>query len=256
MSHIAMKLPKISIVTVVYNAVDDFKVTAESIVNQGYNNLEFIVIDGGSTDGTLDLIKFYEKYISYWVSEPDGGIYDAMNKGVLHSTGDYINFMNAGDVFSSDNVVKLIASETTKNPGCIYVGGCMVKYPSGKIKVNSVSLSSTNNYLKMPVCHQSMFAPRELLIKYKLNEQYKIAADFDFFLAAIKAKVDIHILESNLSCITSGGVSDLKRVETLKEYQFIHEKNFGRSAYVSIYFFLNRLLERIKHVVKVILFRL
>ena len=91
--------PLITIITVAYNAVKDIENTILSVLNQTYPNIEYIIIDGGSTDGTLDIIKKYEDKISYWVSEPDKGIYDAMNKGTLKATGVWLNFMNAGDTF-------------------------------------------------------------------------------------------------------------------------------------------------------------
>ena len=88
---------KISVVTVCYNAVDCIEETMLSVLDQTYPNIEYIVIDGGSSDGTADVIRKYADRLAYWVSEPDKGIYDAMNKGIVAATGDYINFMNAGD---------------------------------------------------------------------------------------------------------------------------------------------------------------
>ena len=97
--------PLISIVTVVYNGKVFLEETILSIINQTYKNIEYIIIDGGSTDGTVDIIKKYENKISYWISEKDNGIYDAMNKGIKKSTGEWINFMNAGDLFNDNNVL-------------------------------------------------------------------------------------------------------------------------------------------------------
>ena len=89
---------KITFITVCYNAIDTLEKTILSIINQTYPNIEYIIIDGASTDGTVDIIKKYEHKLSYWISEPDKGIYDAMNKGLKRATGDYINFMNADDI--------------------------------------------------------------------------------------------------------------------------------------------------------------
>ena len=104
-------LPLISVVTVVFNGVDMLEQTIRSIVSQTYPNVEFIVIDGGSTDGTIDLIKKYEHKISYWTSEKDGGIYDAMNKGTAVATGEWIGFMNAGDSYFDETVLAKIFSQ-------------------------------------------------------------------------------------------------------------------------------------------------
>ena len=95
----------ISVVTVSYNAVSTIEQTILSVINQTYPNVEYIIIDGGSTDGTVDIIKKYADKIAYWVSEPDKGIYDAMNKGVVVATGEWINFMNAGDIFTDSDVI-------------------------------------------------------------------------------------------------------------------------------------------------------
>jgi glycosyltransferase involved in cell wall biosynthesis len=89
--------PKISVITICYNAVDLIEKTILSVLHQSYDNIEYIIIDGNSTDGTVDIIQKYANQLAYWISEPDGGIFDAMNKGLDHATGEWVNFMNAGD---------------------------------------------------------------------------------------------------------------------------------------------------------------
>src|SRR5438105_14705 len=103
-----LSFPRISIITVVYNNVANIEVTILSILNQTYKNIEYIVIDGGSTDGTLDVIKKYKDKISFWVSEKDNGIYDAMNKGIKVATGEWINFINSGDSYFDNDVLEKI----------------------------------------------------------------------------------------------------------------------------------------------------
>ena len=104
------KKPLISIITVVYNDKIKLEETILSVIGQTYDNVEFIIIDGSSTDGTINIIKKYEDKIDYWVSEKDSGIFDAMNKGILASKGDYINFMNAGDFFTKNNLVSEVVN--------------------------------------------------------------------------------------------------------------------------------------------------
>jgi glycosyltransferase involved in cell wall biosynthesis len=101
-----MNNPLISIITVVYNGVSTLEQTILIVINQTYKNIEYIIIDGGSIDGTVDIIKKYEDKLAYWVSEPDKGIYDAMNKGIDKATGEWINFMNAGDCFNFYNILE------------------------------------------------------------------------------------------------------------------------------------------------------
>lgn len=127
---------KISVVTVCYNAVETLEETMLSVLHQTYPDIEYIIIDGGSTDGTVDIIKKYADRLAYWVSEPDKGIYDAMNKGIDIATGDYINFMNAGDKFYQHNTVaSLLESFTIMEPTTIIYGDTLVKHKN-RISLN------------------------------------------------------------------------------------------------------------------------
>ena len=120
--------PVISIVTVVRNCENTIEDTIINLINQEYPNIEYIVIDGGSTDGTLKKIRKYEKSIDYWISEPDGGIYDAMNKGIDLATGEWVNFMNAGDYFFNNSTINLIVSEIRKQNFDIIYGDFIVAH--------------------------------------------------------------------------------------------------------------------------------
>jgi len=113
---------KVTIITVTYNAERFIERTIQSIIGQDYPNIEYIVIDGGSDDDTINIIKKHEEYIAYWISEPDGGIYDAMNKGIEVATGEWINFMNAGDTFSHASVLSHIKGYFQKELSFFYGG--------------------------------------------------------------------------------------------------------------------------------------
>ena len=133
----------ISIVTVSYNAVLTIEQTILSVINQTYPNVEYIIIDGGSTDGTVDIIKKYADKIAYWVSEPDKGIYDAMNKGGLKATGDFIQFLNAGDWFENEYVIEKIFKDWYKRVDVIY-GDMIIRRSDGVYYV----------YMqKLKICH-------------------------------------------------------------------------------------------------------
>lgn len=159
--------PLISIVTVVYNGEEFLEETILSVINQSYDNVEYIIIDGGSSDGTLDIIKKYEDRVDYWVSEQDAGIYDAMNKGIDASSGNGLLFLNAGDYFVSDVL----------NDNIIVPSFIKVKYKNFFGNYTDVKLKNYKSGL--PNCHQGIIFEN---LKKKYNLEYKIAADYDFYL--------------------------------------------------------------------------
>ncbi|WP_418179596.1 glycosyltransferase family 2 protein [Aliarcobacter lanthieri] len=182
MSGIKMQnnLPKITVVTVTYNAEQYLEQTIKSVIAQDYPNIEYVVIDGASSDKTVDIIKQYEKYISYWISESDTGIYDAMNKGIDVATGEWINFMNAGDLFSKNSILKdifyknydssVLYSDTyiiNKNLDIIH------EYKAEKLENFFIS--------KMPFTHQSSFTKLDVISNFPFRRDYKLASDFDLF---------------------------------------------------------------------------
>lgn len=171
------KFPKISIVTVSYNAVKTIENTILSVINQTYPNIEYIIIDGGSTDGTVNLIKKYENKISYWVSESDKGIYNAMNKGILRASGDWINFMNAGDMFYDSNTISKINFEQIDNSIYKIVYGDTIN----KRKNRTFYLRASNiSHIKRSIisCHQSIFVSLIDKSNILFDEKYKISADY------------------------------------------------------------------------------
>ena len=118
--------PLISVVTICYNAKNDLEKTILSVLSQTYQDIEYIIIDGGSTDGTVDIIHKYSERLFYWISEPDKGIYDAMNKGMDRATGSWINFMNAGDTFCDNEVIKNIFGYNDLSDYSVFYGDCYV----------------------------------------------------------------------------------------------------------------------------------
>lgn len=174
----------VGIVTVVYNGAQLIEETILSVINQTYQKIEYVIIDGGSTDGTLDIIKKYEDKITYWCSEPDFGIYDAMNKGVAKSKSEWINFMNAGDSFYNENVLHDVFSDFDHQSAIIYGPvNCFDRYKNVVIKPMKIDKLNSN----MIFCHQSSFVKKELLNKYKFDLNYKISADYNLFYQLYKA---------------------------------------------------------------------
>jgi len=148
----------VTIVTVTYNAEDLLEETLLSVINQTYKNIEYIIIDGGSTDNTLEIIKKYEEQISYWISEPDEGIYFAMNKGIAKATGEWINFMNAGDTFVDTTTIQKVMNSLDEDTELIY-GDHICDGTIGHVKDRKVTRS-------MPCCHQSLFVKTDLMKQY------------------------------------------------------------------------------------------
>ena len=168
-------LPKVSVVTVVWNDAAGLERTIQSIINQTYENLEFIIIDGGSTDSTIEIIKKYEAKIDYWVSEKDNGIYDAMNKGIEAATGVWVNFMNAGDKFVDLNTLTSIGFLKFSDTALVYGKNIMdgnVRIPAS-LKDLEIGGTLAN--------HQSMFFNKSVLknmlyydLKYKIYGDYEL----------------------------------------------------------------------------------
>ena len=155
---------KLSIITVNYNDAKGLEHTIKSVISQSYRDFEFIVIDGGSSDGSLDIIKKYERNIDYWVSEPDGGIYQGMNKGLRQAKGDYVNFMNTLDTDAD------------------IITGTHIGSPHPNVGKNGISLYTL---CTGAVDHQASFIKRDVALRHPYDEKYKIVSDWKFFIEAL-----------------------------------------------------------------------
>ncbi len=172
---------KISVVTVCYNAANLIEETIKSVTTQTLPEMEYIVIDGGSTDGTTDIIRKYSDKITYWISEKDKGIYDAMNKGIVKSSGDYIIFMNAGDRFANSDVLSSVAPHLGHHT--VVSGHWNSCYSNGNVKhASPKSLESLK--VEMPICHQATFIKSSYHKKHPFDTSFRLSADYDFFYNA------------------------------------------------------------------------
>ncbi len=205
-------MKKITVVTVTYNCVKVIEETILSVICQDYPNIEYIIIDGASIDGTIDVIKKYAENITYWVSEPDNGLYDAMNKAIMVATGDYINFMNAGDSFCASDVIRRIVEQIEDDT--IVAHGDIMKIAKGyRYRACPPSIEKASE--RMPAYHQAAFTQ---LSYHKLNLfdlQYKSSADYNFFYQAVlKNHVKfqyIPILVANFDCCDGTSNVNYKR---------------------------------------------
>lgn len=168
---------KYSIITINYNNKDGLHYTIKSIISQTYTDYEFIVIDGGSTDGSIDVIEEFSNHITYWISEKDNGVYHAMNKGVAQAHGEYMIFMNSGDCFHAPNILSDIAIYNEDIIlGKVYKGDSHI--PCGHNRPDITLLDLMRGSLP----HQAMFIKKELLIKHPYDEKYRIVSDWKFCL--------------------------------------------------------------------------
>jgi glycosyltransferase involved in cell wall biosynthesis len=172
-------IPLITVVTVVRNCEKMLEETILSVINQTYNNIEYIIIDGGSTDCTLDIIRKYEDKIDYWISEPDDGVYYAMNKGIDLATGDWLNFMNSGDSFYSKTVLQNVFETESMDADIIY-GDTLRIYYFGPFIEKARPINDSMKK-RMPFIHQSSFVKTKLMKKCKFDETYRICGDRQFF---------------------------------------------------------------------------
>lgn len=177
--------PLVTIVTVVYNGKEEIEETIRSVIEQTYDNIEYIVIDGGSSDGTQDLIKEYEDKVDYWISEPDQGIYDAMNKGIELANGDFIEFLNAGDaLYANDTIEKVVARIQDKD--AVYFGRAYTYDEETSWLYPSKERDGMENDLKKGKFpnHQAMFFPKKFYKNCMYDLRYKITSDIDYKLRA------------------------------------------------------------------------
>lgn len=220
--------PTVSIITVVYNAARDLEQTIQSIANQHYPNIEYIIVDGASTDGTLDVIKSNAAHINNWISESDNGIYDAMNKGIKMATGDYLWFMNAGDkVAEADTLSKIFENNTQAD---IYYGDTMMidedGHKIGNRRLQPPAKLNWKSFKKgMLVSHQSFIAKRNIVNLYNLT--YKFSADFEWCLVALKRASKIENTQLTLSLFLDGGVTKQNIKAGLKERFKIMTQYYG-----------------------------
>ncbi len=225
--------PKISIITVCFNEAEAIRDTCESVCSQTFADFEWIVIDGRSTDGTLDVLAEYETQISCLVSEPDKGIYHAMNKGVACATGDYLLFLNAGDYFANGN--SLMSAVPFLNRDIVYGDVLVASEKGAEVEQRLPDILSRHFLLKKMMPHQSTFIKRDLFDQYgDYDESFRIAGDYDLFVRFIfvHGASCVHIPHT-LSVFKTNGISCSASARPLRkiENHEIRKKHFPWFAY-------------------------
>lgn len=207
-------MSKYSIITICFNEVENIRKTCESIVAQNYLDYEWIVIDGASNDGTLETLEEFRSDISILISEPDKGIYDAMNKGINLAFGEYLVFMNGGDAFASNQALDFVAKAPQKD---LIYGDLRCDTYNGEIH-SFPDHFRASDLLKTMLPHQASFYRRKLFESYgKYDTTYRIAADYDMNVRLLEiAKVSSHHIPHPLAIFDISGISSSKKYRSLR----------------------------------------
>jgi len=213
---------KVSIITVCYNSVETIEQTIQSVVNQSYKNIEYIIIDGGSTDGTLDLIRKYADKIAYWVSEPDDGIFDAMNKGIRAATGEIIGIINSDDWYGLNTVRNAVNYFMEHRKAQVVHGDTQIVNRDGSLfYLNRGNVGLREFIYRMP-SHPSFFVKKQMYYQYGYFDcQYKMAADYDFLMRLYHHQIISHYVPGILAYFRRGGASSISPRQVLRETERI-----------------------------------
>jgi len=244
--------PRITIITVVYNGAAYLEDAISSVISQSSGHLEYVVIDGGSQDGSVDIIRQYEDQIDIWISEPDDGIYDAMNKGIRLATGDVIGILNSDDVLN-DKVIEQIAEVFRNEPLLDFVYGFVERITtSGKVYDIAPSLSISEmekkKFHQIPIPHGALFVKKNMFDElgfYKTD--YVVNSDYDFILRLIEnqkigKKLDVAISRFRDGGLSSNYITFWERRKILKEYNVPFMKREYVILKAIIKLFLSKLL--------------
>ena len=213
--------PLITVITAVLNGERHLEQTILSVLRQSYDNVEYLIIDGGSTDGTLDIIKKYEDEIDYWLSEADSGIYEAMNKGIDLAKGEMIALLNADDYYELNSL-------HTVAEFCVNIGMDNVFYANHymlqeDLHLRYKSYPHMRYWMGMPLCHQAMFVPKEIYQKlgsYSLS--YAFAADYEFLLRSLKYGIRYVHIDQFLVNYRNTGLTSLNYTRAMEEWRKIN----------------------------------
>ncbi len=237
---------KITVITVCFNAAATIEQTILSVIHQTYPHIEYIIVDGASTDGTLEIVKKYQKQIACLISEPDLGIYDAMNKGVMLATGDWINFMNAGDRFHDCDVCQSVMAKLEEQPTIVY-GNTFMRYFFGELIKKPFPIQELTWH--MVFIHQSCFIQATYQKTHLYRLAYKITSDYDLFHRAYIDGTSFCYLDMTISDYeASHGFSSSNFLLFEKEMADINgiHRNLAWGVFLYIRYFWYCMKQRVK----------
>ena len=224
-------IPTFSVITITYNAAATLEETILSVISQTYHHVEYIIVDGASTDGTMQIVERYRNKINKVVSEPDKGLYDAMNKGIDLATGDYLVFLNAGDSFHADTTLQQMV-HTIKGkelPDILYGNTAIVDAQRHFVRMRRLAppdeLSWKSFRQGMLVCHQAFIVKRTLAEHY--NRQYSFSSDFDWCIRMMKKAHTLHNTHLTLIDYLDEGLTTQNHKASLRERYHIMTRHYG-----------------------------
>ncbi len=227
-----MNPPLVSIITVTYNAAPLIERTLKSIASQSYANVECIVVDGNSTDATMQIVSKHKSTVTKWVSEPDQGLYYAMNKGLRMASGDYVWFVNAGDEIASPDTLAQIFSNNDERAD-VYYGDTLIVSDDGtaigprRLRPPEV-LTWRSFQMGMLVCHQAFIARRSLCSDYDVR--YRLSADFDWCIRVLKRSQTIRNTHMTLARFLQGGMTKQHHAKGLRERFCVMRRHYGLAS--------------------------
>ena len=213
--------PTLSVITIVRNAARELALTISSVRGQSYEGIEYIVIDGASTDGTSDVINDHAGMVDFLISEPDLGIYDAMNKGLAKATGEWVIFMNAGDTFAGNDTVSKVFAHDLAGYGVVY-GDTLAAYSQGQVLKRAGHASKLGR--GMIFFHQAAFVRTGLARERGFDLQYTLGADYDMILRLFTAGCAFHYLPLPVAVVDVTGVSNRRMVRSARDHFAIAAK--------------------------------
>ena len=250
----------ITVITVSCNAVNVIEKTIRSVIGQQYKDFEYIVVDGNSQDGTVDIIRRYEAQITRWISEPDTGIYNAMNKAVRMASGDYCIFMNAGDLFVDSLVLTRISSFLNDEYDVVIGNEISVKKDRIVDYVKAPQVLTFNHLYNSSLCHQASFIKRSLLLEYPYDENLRLVSDWKFWIQTLIMENASYLAVDVDVCVFNREGLTYTRVE-----QGIEERKFVLSEIIPLRIrwdyekfnhrnivncFCNRVKRRVKRIIR------
>lgn len=211
---------RLSIITINLNNRNGLQKTIDSVITQTFTDYEWIIIDGGSTDGSREIIEQNEEYFSYWVSEPDKGIYNAINKGIAHAEGEYIQILNSGDCLFENNTLEQLFSH--QYDADILYGDAICLYPDGhKLDKKYPDNISLNYFIHDVINHQASFYRRQVFDSHPYNEKYMIASDWAYCMEAVCRGLRFQHIPQTIVYYDNTGISAQWSEKQIKEREDI-----------------------------------